>query len=121
MHCVEEADREELELEATQTHGLAVKSDQTGRTCFAPRKINVWNSLPKEMVMVTGINGFIRGLDDFLKVNSLSSCQSQQLDGTSMPRGLMCLNTTCCGVETVGRNYYCCCPSWPPCGASQSS
>ena len=39
---------------------------------FTQRAIKMWNSLPEDVLMATGIDSFRRGLDSFMEDKSIS-------------------------------------------------
>ena len=44
------------------------------RGFFTVRAVRLWNSLPEEVVMVSTIKEFKRGLDVFLECNNITDC-----------------------------------------------
>ena len=39
---------------------------------FTQRRVNLWNSLPQDVVMATHLDGFKRGLEEFLEGKAIS-------------------------------------------------
>lgn len=59
-----------LELEAMQSHYAVVDSGQR-EALFSHCIINSWNSLPQDVVSVISIEGFKRGLANFMEGRSI--------------------------------------------------
>ena len=49
-----------------------VRTDK--RKYFFPQHISLWNSLPQDVVMASGLDAFKRGLDRFLEEKSITGC-----------------------------------------------
>ena len=48
-----------------------VRTDKRKYICFYQRVVSLWNSLPQEVVMASGLDAFQRGLDRFLEEKSI--------------------------------------------------